>query len=57
MACVVARNDVIDVGAIEAHLAERLTRYQRPSDIRVVAALPRTAVGKIDKQRLQELAR
>ena len=57
VAFVVARNSDIDVAAIEAHLAERLTRYKRPSDIRVVAALPRTAVGKIDKLRLQEMAR
>jgi long-chain acyl-CoA synthetase len=38
--------------ALRDWLAERLTRYKLPSEIRFVDALPRTGVGKIDKQAL-----
>ena len=41
---------------LRAHLAERLTRYKIPHEIRIVAALPKTTVGKIDKKRLREWA-
>jgi long-chain acyl-CoA synthetase len=57
VAFVVTRGEAVDVAAVGVHLAERLTRYKLPSEIRVLEALPRTAVGKIDKQRLQEMAR
>ena len=57
VAFVVARREAVDVAAVGVHLAERLTRYKLPSEIRVLDTLPRTAVGKIDKQRLQEMAR
>jgi len=57
VAFIVARHDAVDVAAVEAHVAERLTRYKRPSEVRVLAALPRTPVGKLDKQRLAEMAR
>jgi long-chain acyl-CoA synthetase len=57
VAFVVARDGDVDVAAVGAFLAERLTRYKLPSEIRVLSELPRTAVGKIDKQRLQEMAR
>ena len=56
VAFVVARDAAVDVAAVGAFLAERLTRYKLPSEIRVVDALPRTAVGKIDKQQLQAMA-
>jgi long-chain acyl-CoA synthetase len=57
VAFIVAREDRADVAALGEFLAERLTRYKLPAEIRVLAELPRTAVGKIDKQRLQEMAR
>ena len=57
VAFVVTRGEAVDVAAVGVHLAERLTRYKLPSEIRVLDTLPRTAVGKIDKQRLQEMAR
>jgi long-chain acyl-CoA synthetase len=55
VAFVVARDDALDVTVLAAYLAERLTRYKLPSEIHVLTALPRTPVGKIDKQRLQEM--
>jgi long-chain acyl-CoA synthetase len=57
VAFVVPRDGGVDVAAVGAFLAERLTRYKLPADIRMLSELPRTAVGKIDKQRLQEMAR
>jgi long-chain acyl-CoA synthetase len=43
--------------ALRAHLAQRLVKYKVPGDLRIVPALPKTVVGKIDKTRLRELAR
>ena len=40
-----------------AWLGERLVRYKLPKTVRIVDALPKTAVGKIDKNRLRELSR
>jgi long-chain acyl-CoA synthetase len=37
-----------------AHLAQRLVRYKLPRSVRVVDALPKTGVGKVDKNRLRE---
>ncbi len=39
------------------HCAARLAKYKRPARLIVLEALPRTAVGKIDKQALKALAR
>jgi long-chain acyl-CoA synthetase len=41
--------------AIDAFLAERLTRYKRPRDIMWRRELPKTAVGKIDKVALRKV--
>ena len=41
---------------IRAHLAERLAKYKWPRDIRCLAALPKTAVGKTDKKELRQVA-
>jgi fatty-acyl-CoA synthase len=49
-----AQPDGID---LVAWLAERLVRYKLPKSVRIVDALPKTAVGKVDKNRLRELAR
>ncbi len=57
VAFVVARPGAgLTAEAASAHLAERLVRYKIPQDIRIVAGLPRTAVGKIDKVALRRLA-
>jgi long-chain acyl-CoA synthetase len=37
-----------------AHLAQRLVRYKLPRSVRFVDALPKTGVGKLDKNRLRE---
>lgn len=45
------------VAELNAHCAGRLVRFKRPAEIRMLDALPKNAVGKIDKRRLKELAR
>jgi long-chain acyl-CoA synthetase len=50
-AWVVARRGTT-IAAIRSALAERLTDYKVPRTIRLVAAIPRTARGKIDRVRL-----
>jgi len=47
----------LDAAAIEAHCAERLVKYKRPAEVRLIAALPRTGVNKVDKVALRTLAR
>jgi len=42
-----------NVGTLLDYCAENLVRYKVPARLEVVDALPRTAVGKIDKQALQ----
>jgi long-chain acyl-CoA synthetase len=43
--------------ALTAHAEAHLVRYKRPTEWRLVAALPRTPVGKVDKVALRRLAR
>jgi len=52
VACVVCRHEVT-VEDLQAHLQARLVKYKWPSELRVVAALPKTTVGKIDKKQLR----
>jgi long-chain acyl-CoA synthetase len=52
----VAGHGVTD-GAVTDHCAARLAKYKRPARLIVLDALPRTPVGKIDKQALKALAR
>lgn len=52
----VAGEDVDEADVLD-HCAARLARYKRPTRLIVLDALPRTAVGKIDKQALKALAR
>jgi fatty-acyl-CoA synthase len=40
-----------------AHAEAELVRYKRPVAWRIVEALPRTGVGKIDKAALRAMAR
>jgi fatty-acyl-CoA synthase len=44
----------IDVEAVRAGLAGAVERWWVPERIEVVAELPKTSVGKVDKQRLRE---
>ena len=48
--------DGTDAGAIAAHLAANLVKYKQPAVIELLAALPRTAVGKVDKVALRKWA-
>jgi long-chain acyl-CoA synthetase len=43
----------VDPEGLDAHCAERLTRYKRPAAIHVVDSLPKNAMGKIDKPKLR----
>ncbi|WP_372422472.1 AMP-binding protein [Salinarimonas chemoclinalis] len=42
-----------DLATLEAHLAERLARYKLPAVLALVPAIPKTAIGKIDKATLK----
>jgi clorobiocin biosynthesis protein CloN4 len=41
---------------LRRHLAERLPRYLVPDELRIVAALPRNANGKVDRTELARRA-
>jgi acyl-CoA synthetase (AMP-forming)/AMP-acid ligase II len=45
--------DSIDAGTLERHCRANLAPYKLPRSYLVVERLPKTAVGKIDKQQLQ----
>ena len=46
---------VLDPAAVQTHLEGRLARFKRPKQIVVLAELPRTGSGKIDKTLLKTL--
>ncbi|WP_280287336.1 hypothetical protein [Pseudomonas sp. BN417] len=52
----VADPDSFDAGGMTAFLADRLSPYKRPMEIRVLATLPAAATGKILKHELKKLA-
>ena len=41
-----------DVDAVRAHVGERLARHKVPKDLEIVAALPRSSLGKLRRGRL-----
>ncbi len=47
----------LDEASLAAHCAASLVRYKHPARYRFLDALPRTPVGKIDKQALKAMAR
>jgi long-chain acyl-CoA synthetase len=49
--------DALGEAEVLDHCAARLAKYKRPARLVVLDALPRTPVGKIDKQALKALAR
>ncbi len=58
VAFVVARDGAsLDSAELGAFCADRLARYKIPAEFKIVEALPKTAVGKIDKLTLAEMAR
>lgn len=40
--------------SLSEHLAQRLVKYKRPAALHLVPALPKTAIGKVDKVRLRQ---
>ena len=44
----------IDLAALRAHLALRLGRFKQPRRIVLLAALPRTALGEVQKAALRQ---
>jgi long-chain acyl-CoA synthetase len=53
IACVVTRNTGLTQQAITDHLAGRLAKYKIPREVRFVHALPKTSIGKTDKNQLR----
>jgi fatty-acyl-CoA synthase len=51
---VAAAGQHIDVDAVRSALAREVARWWVPERIEVLAELPKTSVGKVDKQRLRE---
>jgi malonyl-CoA/methylmalonyl-CoA synthetase len=45
----------VDAEALIAYLRENLASFKVPKAVRVIDALPRNALGKVEKQRLREL--
>ena len=54
VAYVVSKDEALEVSGVRARLQERLPQYMVPSVIVRVAALPRTASGKVDRRSLPE---
>lgn len=53
--CVVkAGGAEVEAGAVRAHIATRMAKWQVPDDIVFIEALPMTATGKISKMTLRE---
>jgi fatty acid CoA ligase FadD36 len=52
VAHVVVTGDPIDPDEVIAFVADRLSAHKRPREVRVVDALPRNAMGKVQKARL-----
>ena len=55
-AFVVCGSGNLNEDQVKAHLSDRLTKYKWPRDIRFIAELPKTAVGKTDKIKLRKMA-
>ncbi|HEY9565438.1 MAG TPA: AMP-binding protein, partial [Nocardioides sp.] len=58
VAYVVSDGDPVEVeGAVRAHATEKLARFKQPTTVNVVAELPYTVTGKVQKGRLRAAAR
>ena len=44
----------VDVQALKARCRNQLSGYKRPTAIHVLAAMPKSAVGKLDKRSLRD---
>ncbi len=56
VAVVVPSDGTLSVLDIKNHCAAKLPRYMIPSDVRIVASLPRTSSGKTDRVRTKQAA-
>ncbi|MGH9001830.1 MAG: class I adenylate-forming enzyme family protein, partial [Acidimicrobiia bacterium] len=45
----------VDVAALDAHCRSALARFKVPEEYRVVEALPRTSIGKVEKKALRAI--
>lgn len=54
LAVVVAQSDAVDIRRLRGYCAEHLADYQQPQAFERVADLPRTALGKVQRQRLRD---
>lgn len=45
----------VDLDVLEARCAESLSGYKRPTEITILEALPKNAVGKLDKKTLRDV--
>ena len=50
----VVKGGSVDADTLMAYCRERLANYKTPSQIEFVEALPRNAIGKIDKKELRK---
>jgi len=53
IACIVTRDSRLTQQAITDHLTGRLAKYKIPNEVRFVDALPKTSIGKTDKNQLR----
>ena len=49
-------HDDVDVDDLQAHLRSRLAGFKAPKHVKVVAELPRTGSGKVDRRLLTDQA-
>jgi malonyl-CoA/methylmalonyl-CoA synthetase len=57
VAWIVRRNGVeVDEAALIDHVAFALTPHKRPREVRFIEALPRNALGKVQKRLLAPMA-
>jgi malonyl-CoA/methylmalonyl-CoA synthetase len=54
MAAVVRSDETLTLPALRTFLSDRLVDYQRPAEVVFVAALPRNAMGKVQRRELRE---
>ena len=52
LAVVVTAGSTLDLDALRQHLTQHLARYKQPRDIVLRTALPKTALGKVQKSAL-----
>ena len=53
---VLQEGETVDEASLRNYLSERLAKYKIPQRIRFIPELPKTAIGKIDKEQLRQMA-